>query len=917
MKHILALATFLAVTGSVHALEIYVSPTGRDADSGIKSAPLASLEGARALIAARKLAGKEPVTVWVQGGTYHLAQPFHLGVKDSGTEKAPITYRAVPGEEVVLKGSLPLNTKAWKPWQDGIFQQSLKGTALEGREINQLFMADKRMVLARYPNWDFENPLRTGKGYLQAGLGVSTTQIKFRPDDLKGHESLWKNPNTGVVHVFHLHNWGNFQFRIKDVDWKDSTIHFSEGGWQAQRRMGVGAAVKGKGSEGSPFYIENIFEELDAPFEWYLNRETQTLYFKPPVGTDLSGMSVEAAVVSQLIECVGAEHVHFAGFHLTQTRTTFMDKYDDLARGDWAIHRGGAVYFRDSQNCSVRDYHIEQVGGNGIFVDGFNREIQISGCLIENTGDSAVCFVGNPKAVRDYQTWESAVKKITDLAPGPKTKDYPANCSVSNSILRDVGVYGKQTSGVLVSMSQDITVDHCSVYRIARAGVTFNDGTWGGHIMENCDIYDAVLDTGEHGPFNAWGRERFWSGKNLTKNLVLLDALKPVVLRHNRIGNYRSGVSAGNWTIDLDDGASNFEIYDNLMLGSTLKLRDGYFRKVSNNIMVSAVPIGLHVWPNDNSDDVFERNIVVVSGAIEGSGQTSSGVIKPVRMPDDLGLWGRFDSNVWWNTNAKDFSAGSPAKSLAQWQEKQGRHDVFADPMFVDPAQRDFRVKASSPALKLGFQNFPMDQFGHQMTRIMGGDQPFVSELKVVIRPDARGGDVRYTLDGSEPDAGSPRYTEPLTIRGTTTIRANTFDAKGNAVGFPDVATATKVDKLQRQSWLAALLAGRVEAAATVASTSPEAKSMNWAGLELVSISDFSDYIDASGGQFNGAFVVRLDAGSKAAQASFKNGDTIVQVGSIEVRNLDDLQQALKTTTGSVICKVFRGYQHYDLTVEP
>ena len=94
------------------------------------------------------------------------------------------------------------------------------------------------------------------------------------------------------------------------------------------------------------------------------------------------------------------------------------------------------------------------------------------------------------------------------------------------------------------------------------------------------DIYDTILDTGEHGPFNSWGRERFWNGSKMAKDLVKLDAIKPTILRNNRVGNYRAGVSAGNWTIDLDDGSSNFEIYNNLMIGSTLKLRVGFFRNV-------------------------------------------------------------------------------------------------------------------------------------------------------------------------------------------------------------------------------------------------------------------------------------------------------------------------------------------------
>jgi len=206
-------------------------------------------------------------------------------------------------------------------------------------------------------------------------------------------------------------------------------------------------------------------------------------------------------------------------------------------------------------------------------------------------------------------------------------------------------------------MAKAITVEHCSVYRIARAGVTFNDGTWGGHVMGYCDIYDTILDTGEHGPFNAWGRERFWNGSKMTKEWVLLDSPDPVVLHHNRVGNYRSGVSAGNWTIDLDDGSSNYEIYNNLMLGSTLKLRDGFFRNVHNNIMVSAVPIGLHVWPDDNSEDLFERNITVVTGSVEGRGRATADVLGPIRMPADLTAWGKFDHNLWWNVNTQKFFA--------------------------------------------------------------------------------------------------------------------------------------------------------------------------------------------------------------------------------------------------------------------
>ena len=64
---------------------------------------------------------------------------------------------------------------------------------------------------------------------------------------------------------------------------------------------------------------------------------------------------------------------------------------------------------------------------------------------------------------------------------------------------------------------------------------------------------------------------------------------------------------------------------------------------------------------------------------------------------------------------------------------RQGLRREFTrvgDPLFVDPAQGDFRVKDGSPALKLGFLNFPMDQFGVRAPRLKAMVMPQISPLK-------------------------------------------------------------------------------------------------------------------------------------------------------------------------------------------
>jgi membrane-associated protease RseP (regulator of RpoE activity) len=52
-----------------------------------------------------------------------------------------------------------------------------------------------------------------------------------------------------------------------------------------------------------------------------------------------------------------------------------------------------------------------------------------------------------------------------------------------------------------------------------------------------------------------------------------------------------------------------------------------------------------------------------------------------------------------------------PAAKLAA-QSGRDAHSIVAAGRFLDPARGDFRVSDDSPALSLGFVNFPMDQFG-------------------------------------------------------------------------------------------------------------------------------------------------------------------------------------------------------------
>jgi hypothetical protein len=273
-----------------------------------------------------------------------------------------------------------------------------------------------------------------------------------------------------------------------------------------------------------------------------------------------------------------------------------------------------------------------------------------------------------------------------DMTPGPKSENYPSSCKAYDNLIHDIGNIEKQVAGVQISMAMDITVSHNSIYNVPRAGINIGDGCWGGHIIEFNDVFNTVLETGDHGAFNSWGRDRFWlPGINDVNALVekypglpFLDVVKPITLRNNRFH------CEHGWDIDLDDGSSNFRIYNNLCLNGGLKLREGFGRIVENNIIVNNT-FHPHVW-YAKSMDVFAHNIVTSEYA-------------PIRVP----VWGKqVDSNFFIQ----------PAALAAAKRNHTDAFSLAGDPLFVNDDVGNFNVKPGSKALTIGFKNFPMNQFG-------------------------------------------------------------------------------------------------------------------------------------------------------------------------------------------------------------
>ncbi|MCD8101516.1 MAG: PDZ domain-containing protein [Alistipes sp.] len=652
-------------------LVLYVSPGGSDDADGTEAAPLATLRRAHELAAPAY--GNRPVTVYLLAGEHYVDREVVFGPGQSGTAANPVRIASYGDGGAVLTTSVKLDGLEWVPYRDGIMAARVGDLPGSPLLFDRLFIDGREMPMARYPDYD------PAAHYFNGTAGDALSPART---------ARWNDPAGGYVHALHRHEWGGFHYRIDGRDTEGDLL--LTGGWQNNRRMGM---------HPQHLMVENVFEELDSPGEWYHNAAEGILYLYPPPGTDLSRADIRTpqgegffVVAGSAEEPVG--HITFEGISFRHTVRSFMKTDEPLLRSDWTVYRGGALLFEGAEDCIVRGCDFEELGGNGVFLSGYNRRNRVEECRFRRLGASAVCFVGRPGAVRSplFEYGERNDPDLMDTLPGPASPDYPSLCVVDNNLIHDIGLVEKQVAGVQISMAAGITVSRNSIYRVPRAGINIGDGTWGGHIIEWNDVFDTVLETGDHGAFNSWGRDRFWyadrtemdSVNRARPGLALLDAVETTVLRNNR---WRCD---HGWDIDLDDGSSNYLIENNLCLNGGLKLREGILRRAENNVMVNN-SFHPHVW-FEGSGDVFRRNIITRG-------------YYPVRIRE----WGAdVDRNLFPDSAslARAQAAGTDARSLA------------GDALFVDPVSGDFRVAPGSPALEVGFVNFPMDRFGVQAPRL-------------------------------------------------------------------------------------------------------------------------------------------------------------------------------------------------------
>lgn len=432
----------------VPTADFWVAPGGNDASPGTAAKPLATIGRARNALREKIAAGlNKDLVVLIRGGTYELTETLLLGPEDSGSEKHSVTYRAYPGETVVLSGGRRVT--GWRPTDGGVWTAQVSRARQEAARPRSFYVNGRRATPARTPNAD-QRP----NCWQLAGAELTKDLKRFTLTLPPGLVKNWREPRE--IEVMIAGNWEVNRKRLESVDEKTGTVVLAAPHIRGEYYI--------QPTRGRYCYFAGAREFLDQPGEWHLDASTGLLSYRPLAGEDMPKAEAVVAVLEQLIKIAGqpgrpVRNLHFEGIACEYT--------------DWQVPPGGyqgvqaghfvtagpsgsqwsritaAVGFTDAEQCRFEDGVLACLGGCGIELAQGCRGNLIRGNHIYDVGSNGI-NVGGPNDER--------------LVP----KDNRAANNRVHACGRDD--YG--AVGIWVGMSQRTAIAHNLLYDLPYSGIS-------------------------------------------------------------------------------------------------------------------------------------------------------------------------------------------------------------------------------------------------------------------------------------------------------------------------------------------------------------------------------------------------------------------------------------------------------------
>jgi hypothetical protein len=282
----------MAATTTVH-----VAPSGTG--SACSAAEPCSLSAAQAAVRSMVGSMSGDIAVQLAGGVYRLTSPLAFTAADSGANGHTVTWQAAPSATPVISGARRVTGWAVADAGKNIWQASV-GAGIDTRQlyVNGVVATRARTTLNRS---DF-TATTSGLRFTDAALGYLNNLAGQSRIELESVGSFTDRYSP-------VQSIGGNVLTMQQPAWNNNTFGYDT--FTSPFRAG-------------PLYLENAYELLDSPGEWYLNTTTGVLSYIPLSGQSMSTADVELPLLQSLAHVGGtyaapAHHLSFAGITFTGT----------------------------------------------------------------------------------------------------------------------------------------------------------------------------------------------------------------------------------------------------------------------------------------------------------------------------------------------------------------------------------------------------------------------------------------------------------------------------------------------------------------------------------------------------------------------------------------------------------------------
>ena len=539
----------------------------------------------------------------------------------------------------------------------------------------EVFCGDRRMVMARYPN---------GNGFLKIDAVLDMGDIgELPPQNYFPEFADIRNPRGGTVIMtkadaercakwkttedvwalgYFYHDWAESSTPVKSIDPKHRLLTFGYASGYAYRI-------------GAPFCFYNVFEELDEPGEYYLDRASGLLYVYPY--GDIRDERIEISLSkNKIIRAEGVSGMVFDGFTVK------------CARAD-------GIYISGSDNL-VENCLVTNVFGNAAVVKGERNTVR--GCEITHTGRGGIMLEGGDRLTLTHGENIAENNLIHDwsevyLAYQPAVMlNGCGNTASHNEIYNSPQMaicYGGNEHLIEYNLIHDV------VKQSSDAGAIYSGMSWTAHgtvIRYNC-LYN--IGAGDFMPCGIYWDDAL-SGQTAYGNALINVANLAFLVGGGRDNSVRGNliINAGGCGIHYDDRARDAVV------------NDGWAREAYKNphgrgwMSLDGIPLGKGVW----AEKYPTLNIL----------------LRDFYDPDDP----EFPPNPTHSVvsgNAvvdKKSSVGNIADSVFRYGEVKDNFvcGLDDDIGFVDEKNGDYRLRPDAALLKAlpDFKEIPFDKIGRQ-----------------------------------------------------------------------------------------------------------------------------------------------------------------------------------------------------------